>query len=228
MQKWDFPQLTCVILCIVPPQEGHFGTAWSVRLSVPWCSCLGYRHTGCLQLSHRRPPQMCEVRTRLWMDVDPLRFLDRTAMEGAIPCWIQQVWQLTAQWSLLCSVSERSGDEYPASKSHATAFTDNRRAANDAVSTAPRHTDTGTTDTNTQAHNLLRCQRWAISSAAQTTTWHFVNLQHQIFNHCKDATIWSTCLCQGTNGMELTARRYPPPKKILRSGLGFFEKKTVF
>ena len=32
---------------------GHFATARSVRLSVPWRSCLGYRHAGCLQLSHR-------------------------------------------------------------------------------------------------------------------------------------------------------------------------------
>jgi len=32
----------------------------SVRLSVPQRSCLGYRHAGCLQLSHRRPPEMCE------------------------------------------------------------------------------------------------------------------------------------------------------------------------
>ena len=32
--------------------------ARSVRLSVPWRSCLGYRHAGCLQLSHHRPPEM--------------------------------------------------------------------------------------------------------------------------------------------------------------------------
>jgi len=31
----------------------------AVCLSVPWCSCLGYRHAGCLQLSHCRPPEMC-------------------------------------------------------------------------------------------------------------------------------------------------------------------------
>ena len=36
----------------------------SVCLSVPRRSCLGYRRTGCLQLSHRRPPEMCELRTR--------------------------------------------------------------------------------------------------------------------------------------------------------------------
>jgi len=27
----------------------HFGIARSVRLSVPWRSCLGYRHAGCRQ-----------------------------------------------------------------------------------------------------------------------------------------------------------------------------------
>jgi len=47
----------------------------SVRLSVPWRSCLGYRHAGCLQLSHRRPAEMCGLRTRPRTDVDPPRFL---------------------------------------------------------------------------------------------------------------------------------------------------------
>ena len=62
---------------------GHFGIARSVRLSVPRRSCLGYRHAGSLQLSHRRPPQMCGLRTRPRTDVDPPRFLDRTAIGGA-------------------------------------------------------------------------------------------------------------------------------------------------
>jgi len=44
-------------------------------LSVPWRSCLGYRHAGCLQLSHRRPLEMCGLRTRPRTDVDPPRFL---------------------------------------------------------------------------------------------------------------------------------------------------------
>ena len=46
----------------------------SVCLSVPWCSYLSYRHAGCLQLSHRRPPEMCGLRTRPRTDVDPPRF----------------------------------------------------------------------------------------------------------------------------------------------------------
>ena len=50
--------------------------ARSVRLSVPWRSCLGYRHAGCLQLSHRRLPEMCGLRTRPRTDVDPPRFMD--------------------------------------------------------------------------------------------------------------------------------------------------------
>jgi len=47
----------------------------SIRLSAPWRSCLGYRHVGCLQLSHRRPPEMCGLWTRPRTDVDPPRFL---------------------------------------------------------------------------------------------------------------------------------------------------------
>ena len=75
----------------------NFGIARSVRLSVPWRSCLGYRHAGCLQLSHRRPPDMCGLRTRPRTDADPPRFLPpsnchrrgdayRLAAPGAIPC----------------------------------------------------------------------------------------------------------------------------------------------
>jgi len=56
----------------------HTGIVRSVRLSVPWRSCLGYRHAGCLQLSHRRPPEMCGLRTGPRTDVDLPRFLDRT------------------------------------------------------------------------------------------------------------------------------------------------------
>ena len=79
---------------------GHSGIARSnirhIRLPVPWRSCLGYRHTGCLQLSHRWSPEMCGLRTRPRMDVDPPRFLPpsnchrrgayRLAAPGAIPC----------------------------------------------------------------------------------------------------------------------------------------------
>ena len=90
--------------------RGHFGIARSVRLfvrqSVPWRSCLGYRHAGCLQLSHRRPPEICGLRNRPRTDVDPSRFLigDETILHrrtaigkgayrlapppgGAIPCY---------------------------------------------------------------------------------------------------------------------------------------------
>ena len=44
-------------------------------MSVPWRSCLGYRHAGCLQLSQRRPPEMYGLRTRPRTDVNPPRFL---------------------------------------------------------------------------------------------------------------------------------------------------------
>jgi len=60
---------------LYPSPSGDSGIARSVRLSLPWCSCLGYRHAGCLQLSHRRPPEMCGLRTRPRTDVDPQRFL---------------------------------------------------------------------------------------------------------------------------------------------------------
>jgi len=60
--------------------RGHFGIARSVRLSVKWRSCLGYKHAGCLQLSHRRPLETCGLRTRSQTDVDPPRFLYRAAI----------------------------------------------------------------------------------------------------------------------------------------------------
>jgi len=58
-----------------PAIGGHFGITRSVRLSVPWRGCLGYRHADCLQLSNRQPPEMCGLRTRPRTDADPLRFL---------------------------------------------------------------------------------------------------------------------------------------------------------
>ena len=64
-------------------RRGRFGVL-PVCLSVPWRSCLGYRHAGCLQLSHRLPPEMRGLRTRPRTDVDPPRFLDRTAIGGGI------------------------------------------------------------------------------------------------------------------------------------------------
>ena len=60
-----------------PALWGHFGIARSVRLSVPWRSCLGCRHAGCLQISHRRLPKICGLRTRPRTDVDPPRFFLR-------------------------------------------------------------------------------------------------------------------------------------------------------
>ena len=65
---------------LYPHSRGAVGIARSVRLYVSWSSCVGYRHAGCLQLIRRRPPEMCGLRTRPWTDVDPLRFLDRTAI----------------------------------------------------------------------------------------------------------------------------------------------------
>jgi len=39
---------------------------------------------GCLQHSHRRPSELCGLRTRPRTDVDPPRFLARTAIGGGI------------------------------------------------------------------------------------------------------------------------------------------------
>jgi len=75
-----------------------------VCLSHGAAACLGYRHAGCLQLSHRRPAEMCGLRTRPRTDVDPPQFLDprwpdwrrnelpsagayRLAFPGSIPCF---------------------------------------------------------------------------------------------------------------------------------------------
>ena len=64
-----------------PPALGTFWNS-AIRPSVPRRSCLGYRHAGCLQLSHRRPPEICGLRTRPRTDVDPPRFSDLTAIGG--------------------------------------------------------------------------------------------------------------------------------------------------
>jgi len=87
-----------VVVFITPPPFGAFWNSaihLSVRrLSVPWRSCLRYRHAGCLQLSHQR----CRLWTRPRTDVDPPRFLPLSncsrrvgilslAVARAIPCY---------------------------------------------------------------------------------------------------------------------------------------------
>jgi len=69
-----------------------------VRLSVPWRSCLYRDAACCLQLSHRRPTEMCGLQTRPRIDVDPPRFLDQLAVGGGISLrWVgrkdaQKIW----------------------------------------------------------------------------------------------------------------------------------------
>ena len=70
-KKWSVDLLS-------PTLGGHFGIVWSIRLSVPWQSCLGYRYAACLQLSHHQPPEMCGLRTHLQTDIDPPHSLDQT------------------------------------------------------------------------------------------------------------------------------------------------------
>ena len=89
--------LVIISLIITPPPYGAFWNSMirpSIRLSVPWRSCLGHRHADCLQLSHRRPPEMCGLRTCLRTDGAPPRFLppsncisSRRPL-GVIPCYI--------------------------------------------------------------------------------------------------------------------------------------------
>jgi len=86
----DLPQQYCSLAdpdfrwIILPPTL--WGAFWnsairpsvcpSVCLSHGAAVCLGYRHAGCLQLSHRQLPEMCGLRTRPRTDVDPLQFLN--------------------------------------------------------------------------------------------------------------------------------------------------------
>jgi len=76
-------------------REGNFGIVRSVspsnrvHLSVPWRSCLGYRHAGCLQLSHCRPPEICDGcrSTAIFGSNCHQRGAYRLAASGAIPCF---------------------------------------------------------------------------------------------------------------------------------------------
>ena len=58
------------------PYRGDSAIRSSVCLPVGLshgAAALGYRHAGCLQLSHRRPPEMYGLRTRPRTDTDPPR-----------------------------------------------------------------------------------------------------------------------------------------------------------
>ena len=81
-------------------------------------AALGYRHVGCLQLSHRRPSEMCGLRTRPPTDVDPPRVelpsaagggaYRLAAPGGAIPCLIIPLQLFTlcgVEFSRLCAVN---------------------------------------------------------------------------------------------------------------------------
>ena len=79
----------CIIsflrLCVVMPPTlvGTWNSAirLSVNPSIPWRSCLGYRHAGCLQLRHHQPP---ELRIHPRRGIDPPRFSDRSVIGGGI------------------------------------------------------------------------------------------------------------------------------------------------
>ena len=98
-QQCQSTEGNCELLC--HPRRGRIGGVLSdnaICPSVPGRSCrrraasLGYKHAGCLQLSQRRPPEMCRLQTRPRTDVDPLRVelpaagAYRLAAPGAITC----------------------------------------------------------------------------------------------------------------------------------------------
>jgi len=75
-----FARFVCSVSVVFIPAVGeHSAIPRSVRLSVPWHSCprraaaVGYRHANCLQPNHRRPRDICRLRTRPRTDVDPPR-----------------------------------------------------------------------------------------------------------------------------------------------------------
>jgi len=59
-----------------PRSSGAFCNSAIRPCVCPMAQLPSYKHAGCLQFSHRRPPEMCGLRTRPRTDVDPPRFLD--------------------------------------------------------------------------------------------------------------------------------------------------------
>ena len=85
----------CVIVMPLPWGGALSDTA--IRPSVPWRSCLGYGHAGCLQLSyHQRCADCGPNHGRVWIRHNFCHCQTaiggeeayRLAVPGAIPCWI--------------------------------------------------------------------------------------------------------------------------------------------
>jgi len=84
-----------VVICKDYYATPYFGIARSVRLSIRTSVCLS--HAGSVQFSHRRPPEICGLRTGRRTDIGPPRFLPpsnchrrgayRLAAPGATPCY---------------------------------------------------------------------------------------------------------------------------------------------
>jgi len=83
--------------CYAPAVGGGALSDTAIRPSVPWRSCLGYGHAGCLQLSyHQRCADCGPNHGRMWIRHDFCHRQTaiggeeayRLAVPGAIPCWI--------------------------------------------------------------------------------------------------------------------------------------------
>jgi len=80
----DITAVELQILCPCPGGRAFWNS--KIHLSVPWQSCLGYRHAGCLQFSHHRPSEMCGLRKYLPSSNCHRRGAYRLATPRAIPC----------------------------------------------------------------------------------------------------------------------------------------------
>ena len=96
-----------------PIGGGHFVIARSVRLSVPWHSCPGYRHAGCMHLSHHRSPEMCGLRTRPRTDIDPPRRQSVQSLAFFQAEWIAMLTDCTSVPVALSQVDTRPSTRSP-------------------------------------------------------------------------------------------------------------------
>ena len=105
-------QLSSAVTRLLCPAAlmGHFGIARSVHLSVPWRSCLRYRHAGCLQLSRvRTADPSADGRRSAASRTAICRGVYRLGATGAIPCHTerQRTLVITRRRSVARSLGDR-------------------------------------------------------------------------------------------------------------------------